>query len=84
MRKQPEKEPSLRINIPPADKGFNTIPTQKRTRMTVVCTDDCDNCIMFKLGCARRCARFPDNVCEACPCRASAFAGQINEVGMRD
>lgn len=85
MMEQPNKEPLLRISIPLASESkgdrrkLQTTPSKLRTRMTVVCTDDCPNCIMFRLGCAKRCTRFPDIVCEACPCRASAFAGKIIE-----
>lgn len=86
MTEEKNKEPLLRISIPLASdaqrfRGLKTTPTKLRTRMTVVCTDDCENCIMFKLGCAKRCTRFPDIVCEQCPCRASAFAGKLTGYG---
>ena len=77
--------PKLRITIPLADteqrlRQLSTTPYKPEVRMSVVCTDDCANCVMYLLGCARNCTRFPDIVCAGCPCRASAFAGGMNEV----
>ncbi len=77
--------PQLRISVPLADteqrlRQLATSPYKQDTRMAIICTDDCANCIMYKLGCARRCTRFPDIVCAGCPCRASKFAGDVNEV----
>ena len=79
------REPAMRITIPLADnenrlRNLRTLPSRPEVRMAIVCTDDCDNCILNKLGCAKRCTRFPDIVCADCPCRASIFAGDINEV----
>ena len=47
----------------------------------IICNDDCDNCpLNTDQGCAKNCFRFPDLVCEGCPCRASKFAPEdINE-----
>ncbi len=79
-----DREPAMRITIPLADneqrsRNLRTQPSRPEIRMAIVCTDDCENCIMYKLGCAKKCTRFPDIVCEACPCRASIFAGDINK-----
>ena len=53
--------------------------TPSKWRLGIVCTDDCDNCPIYLKGCGRKCNRFPDAVCEACPCRASVGAVDINE-----
>jgi len=74
--------PQLRLNVPLADteQRLNQLSTTPyKGRMEIVCTDDCANCILFNLGCASRCTRYPDIVCQSCPCRASKFVGQINE-----
>ncbi len=49
-------------------------------RKGIICTDQCEQCPLFLIGCAKRCVRFPDLVCGDCPCRASFFAGSINPV----
>ena len=56
--------------------GKMTVP--RKWRQEIVCTDRCDDCIMAQYGCAKKCIRFPDAVCDTCPCRASVGAGKIN------
>ena len=78
--------PELRMSLPLADTPdavfrFSTVPSVLAVRQRIVCTDDCQNCVMFLRGCAKRCSRFPDLVCQACPCRGSEFAGEINKPG---
>ena len=40
-----------------------TIPMQRYTKID--CTEDCDSCLLI---CAWECTRFPNAVCEGCPC----------------
>ncbi len=81
----PELGPQLRISIPLADTEqrlhqLSTSPLKQSIRMTIICSDVCESCVLYTLGCAARCTRYPDIVCKGCPCRASKFAGTINEV----
>ncbi len=53
----------------------DTLPKPPWWHKLIVCNDDCDNCPLNTAeGCARGCYRYPDNVCEGCPCRASKHA----------
>ncbi len=65
------------LKVPWIAEGVLTEPWEGRR--TVICTDKCDECPLSKLGCALKCTRFPDRVCESCPCRSSKFVGEIND-----
>lgn len=52
------------------------ITTPSPWRTLVCCTDECETCPLFNEGCARRCVRWDDMVCEDCPCLASEGAGK--------
>ena len=45
-----------------------------------VWNDDCDNCALHDKGCAKNCARWPDMICNNCPCLASKFAKRGGEL----
>ena len=70
MAKQPKRHPGGWLFVP-------TAPVEWRG--SIVCDDDCDNCPLFKNGCAGNCTRWDDAVCFNCPCLASRFAAEKNE-----
>ena len=60
-------------------RGLPRLPEEEYTkpskwRISFVCTDDCSHCPLAQRGCARTCNRWDDEVCSACPCRASIMA----------
>lgn len=58
----------------------NALTTPAAWHKLIVCTDDCESCVLnTPEGCANGCFRFPDLVCDGCPCRASEFAGPIRK-----
>lgn len=75
---RPPRERSARLmqgKVPWVSPSEENLTPPSWFHKLVICNDDCDNCIMnTPSGCAKECFRFPDLVCEGCPCRASKFA----------
>ena len=61
----PMKKSSMGLGVP--DKLTKPVDW----RVGIVCVERCDTCVLSLRGCARDCIRFPDLVCQTCPCRAS-------------
>lgn len=64
-----------------AGRYVGEMPLPSPVRKGLICNDQCETCPLNKIGCAKKCVRFPDQVCSDCPCRASRYAGEINESG---
>ena len=68
----------LRGNVAQVPEHILTTPSL--WRHSLVCNDQCDTCPLAQRGCARVCIRWPDKVCESCPCLTSIGAGKVEIV----
>ncbi len=76
-----EKAPRVILAKKPPWVAESALTVPWIEHLKIICTDNCAECPMSKLGCALQCIRFPDKVCEGCPCRASKFAELSDDPG---
>lgn len=57
-------------------RGAFHVTTPSSWRELVCCTDECETCPLYLDGCSKSCVRWPDLICENCPCLASENAGE--------
>lgn len=71
-----EQEKVVKILLPtsPPTIAPHQLTQPVRWKDKIVCNDECETCPLYLKGCAGICTRFPDKVCEGCPCLNSKFA----------
>ena len=57
--------------------GAMSLTAPSAASHVVICNDDCENCPLFKRGCAKNCVRWDDLICKHCPCLASKYADSL-------
>lgn len=71
-----KKDSGKKLNSDGWLNGAFSLTAPSSLAKSIVCIDDCNNCPLYKKGCAGNCIRWDEKVCNYCPCLGSKYVGE--------